>query len=140
MNKVIITIVTAVACAVCTFAGTTGDAGERTANHHGENSTHGASATSKDNGGWETWKRCFISAPLDTKFAMTFAADFNANRTNNVKIISYKFNKDGTATFRFVPKFHTCKEKHGEPVRAKDGVNAREVTIRFGMTIIDGEK
>ena len=141
MNKVIVTIVTAVACAVCTLAGTTGDAGERTANHHVENSTRGAKVPLRKNRCECDYCRYNVSsATLAEKFALVFATDFNANKTNSVKIVSCTHHKDGTATFRLVPKFRTRKDKNGEPVRAKDGFNAREVTIRFGMTIIDGEK
>ena len=138
MNKVIGMIVTAFVCVACAF---TGDGVEKAADHAGANAAHRVPVViEKFKDSRTAWERRFTSSNLAVKFAMSFAADFNANRTNNVKIISSTYHKDGTVTFRFVPKFHTCKEKHGEPVHAKDDVKAKEVTVRFGMAIINGKK
>ena len=81
----------------------------------------------------------FMSAPLVEKFAISYMADFNGSESakeHNVKIVSYKWHDDGTATFRFVPRKHTCDGRRGDPVTPDDHVKPREITVRFTASIV----
>ena len=128
MNRVIITIVTAVACAACTFAG-----------DGVTNTTAGTTADQTVKIDTDKVFRHFLSAPLVEKFAMSYMADFNrsdAAKERNVRIVSYKLNDDGTATFRFMPRKHTCNSKRGDPVTPVDHVKPRDLTVRFTASIV----
>lgn len=128
MNRVIISIITAVACAACTFAG-----------DGATNTTAGTTADQTVKIDTDKVFRHFLSAPLVEKFAMSYMADFNrsdAAKERNIRIVSYKWHDDGTATFRFVPRTHTCNSKRGDPVTPKDHVTPREITVRFTASIV----